>query len=60
MAKHSVYLRVDDDVHRELTRIANAEDRPISYIAARILRTSLPNEKEGRESQRLSAEADSL
>jgi predicted transcriptional regulator len=49
MPKHSVYTRVDDETHRELTRIAKTEDRPISYIAARILRMSLPNSKPSAE-----------
>lgn len=49
MAQHTIYTRVDDDVHRELKRIADTDDRAISYVVARILRTSLPNTKAAKE-----------
>lgn len=45
MRSHAVYFRVEDDIHRELLRIAKIEDRPISYVVARIVRAGMPNAK---------------
>ena len=43
----TIYIRVEKSVYDEVKKIADGEDRPISYVAARILRMSLPNNKPG-------------
>lgn len=38
---HTVYIRVNDAVYGELSRIAKAEDRRICYVAGKIIKSAL-------------------
>lgn len=49
MASHNIYFRVDEETHRQLREIAEKEDRTLSYVVTRIIKSSLPNAKAAAE-----------
>lgn len=52
MADKTVYIRVSAEVHKELEITAAMQDRPISYIVARMIEATIANAKTSQKKRK--------